>query len=181
MTDAPAFKLGTRRFVGCVMELSKIAPSRNAANDPFARQADKLRETLSSALEVVDQLTGAPAVRSPDRQISQQEVRAILKMRRNRARFFKADLFADPAWDLLLELFAAELGQQRITVTSACHGAAVPATTALRWIGQLESQGLLGRRPDPMDARRQFLMLSHDGLEAMNAYFKTVPPGARLI
>ncbi|HYC94604.1 MAG TPA: MarR family winged helix-turn-helix transcriptional regulator [Sphingomicrobium sp.] len=161
--------------------MSKIAPTRNGAADPFARQADKLREKLSSALDVIDQLAGAPPARAPHQQVSQQEVRAILKMRRNRAKFFKSDLFADPAWDILLELFAAELGQQRVSVTSACLGAAVPATTALRWIGQLESQGLLGRRQDPMDARRQFLMLSQKGLDAMNAYFRTVPPGARLI
>ncbi len=120
-------------------------------------------------------------MRSPDQQVSQQEVRAILKMRRNRARFFKADLFADPAWDILLDLYAAELAQQRVAVTSACHAAAVPATTALRWIGQLEREGLINRRADPMDGRRQFLMLSNEGLEAMNAYFKTVPTGAKLI
>ncbi|MDP9424252.1 MAG: MarR family winged helix-turn-helix transcriptional regulator [Pseudomonadota bacterium] len=163
------------------MEFAKVAPSRVGRNDPFFHQAEKLRESLGSALKVVDQMAGAPSMRSPDQQVSQQEVRAILKMRRNRARFFKADLFADPAWDILLDLYAAELAQQRVAVTSACHAAAVPATTALRWIGQLEREGLINRRADPMDGRRQFLMLSNEGLEAMNAYFKTVPTGAKLI
>lgn len=163
------------------MEFTKIASSPANGNDNFSRQADKLRDTLGNALKVVDQLAGTPAVRTADQQVSQQELRAILKMRRNRARFFRADLFADPAWDILMELYAAELGQQRVTVTSACNGAAVPMTTALRWIGQMEREGLIARRADPMDGRRQFLMLSNKGLDAMNAYFRTVPPGARLI
>ena len=167
--------------MGCIVEFTKIDSPAAVSNDPFSRQADMLREKLGSALKVVDQMAGAPAVRSTDQNVSERDVRAILKMRRNRAQFFSADLFADPAWDILLELYSAALGQQRMTVSNLCHGAAVPATTALRWIGQLESQGLIGRRADPMDGRRHFLMLSDAGLEAMNAYFRTVPPGSRLI
>lgn len=126
-------------------------------------------------------MAGVPVVRAPDQQVSERDVRALIKLRRNRDRFFDAELFADPAWDILLELYAAALGQLRVPVTSLCSGAAVPATTALRWIGQLEERGLITRRPDPTDGRRCFLMLSSDGFEAMNGYFRTVPASSPLI
>lgn len=163
------------------MELTKISPPPAYGSEPISLQAELLREKLGSALRIVDQMAGAPVARAPDQQVSERDVRALLKLRRNRDRFFDADLFADPAWDILLELYAAALGQLRVSVTSLCSGAAVPATTALRWIGHLEEKGLIARRPDPTDARRCFLMLSNEGFEAMNAYFRTVPASSTLI
>ena len=108
-------------------------------------------------------------------------VRDVLKYRRRRAKFFKGDLFADPAWDILLELYAAELGQRRMSVSSLCLGAAVPGTTALRWIKTLERMGLICRANDPMDGRRVFLSLSSEAVSAMDGYFATVPGGAVLV
>jgi DNA-binding MarR family transcriptional regulator len=163
------------------VELTKIAPPPARGNVSISRQTNILREQLGAALRVVDQMEGAPVVRTSDQQIGEADVRALLKLRRNRDRFFADDLFADPAWDILLELYAATLGQLRVSVTSLCHAAAVPATTALRWINQLEDRGLIARRDDPMDGRRHFLMLSNEGLDAMHGYFRTVPAGAPLI
>jgi DNA-binding MarR family transcriptional regulator len=105
----------------------------------------------------------------------------MLKLRRHRDRFFAGELFADPAWDILLELYAAALAQFRVSVSNLCIAAAVPPTTALRWIKQLEEGGIIERRSDPTDGRRQFLMLSDEALHSMNAYFRTVPVGASLI
>jgi DNA-binding MarR family transcriptional regulator len=167
--------------VGCVVELSRIVPLPANGNESLSRQTDILREQLGSAMRVVDQMAGAPEVRTLDQQISEKDVRALLKMRRNRDRFFGADMFADPAWDILLELYASALAQLRMSVTSLCAAAAVPPTTALRWINQLEEKGLIARKADPTDGRRHFLMLSKEGCEAMNAYFRTVPAGAPLI
>lgn len=163
-----------------VVELSKILPPANGGK-PNAHQTELLREQLGSALKIVDQMTGAPIVRLVEEPVSEKEVRTLLRLRRNRDLFFESELFADPAWDMLLELYAAELGQLRMSVGGLCAGAAVPATTALRWISQLEDNGLIARKTDPRDGRRHFLSLSQSGLEAMNAYFRSVPAGASLI
>lgn len=167
--------------MGCVVELTRIAPSLAGGSVSLSRQTDLLREQLGSALRIVDQMAGTPVVRAFEQQVSERDVRALLKLRRNRDRFFGEDIFADPAWDILLELYAAALAQLRMSVTSLCAAAAVPATTALRWINQLEERGLITRRPDPTDGRRHFLMLSKEGFEAMGAYFRTVPAGAPVI
>lgn len=92
--------------------------------------------------------------------------------RRRRTKIFKSeDLFGEPAWDILLDLFIAAKERRRVSVTSACIGSAVPSTTALRWITILEKQELLVREADPADARRVYVKLSARGYAAMLEYF----------
>lgn len=129
---------------------------------------------------MVDQLA-VPEAPASNHNATERSVRTMLQLRRRRDSFFGAELFADPAWDILLELYAAALGQFRVSVTNLCVGAAVPPTTALRWIKQLEDEGLIERRADPMDGRRYFMMLSGKGLNAMNAYFRGVPGSTSII
>ncbi len=157
------------------MELTKIFPPRTDEGESISRQTELLREKLGSALRLVDQMVEAPVVRAGEQPVTEREVRSLLKLRRNRDRFFDADLFADPAWDMLLELYAASLSQIRTSVGGLCIAAAVPQTTVLRWIGHLEEKGMIIRRPDPIDGRRQYLMLSPSALASMTAYFRTVP------
>lgn len=98
-------------------------------------------------------------------------VRKIIRQRQLRARFFDADLFADPAWDILLDLTAARAEHVRVSVTSLCIASGVPPTTALRWIGQMTDSGLLLRVDDETDRRRAFITLSDKSADAMARYF----------
>lgn len=162
------------------MEHSRIYPS-GFGDDRLADRADDLRDRLNSALLIVEQAVSVPASRLPDQPVTEKSIRTMLKLRRRRERFFESELFADPAWDILLELYAAKLAQQKISVGSLCVGAAVPATTALRWISLLERKGLIERKADPMDGRRFHLALSNTGLDSMARYFRTVPKEALFI
>lgn len=101
-------------------------------------------------------------------------VRSVIRARRMRARFFSEELFADPAWDMLLDLLQAEIAQLRVPVSSLCIAAAVPATTALRWIKTMTEQGLFVRRADPHDGRRVFVELAPSASDAMRRYFAEV-------
>ena len=106
-----------------------------------------------------------------------QNLREIIKVRRLRERFFQPDLFADPAWDILLDLEAAKQEGQQVSVSSLCIAAAVPPTTALRWITAMTQSGMLLRRQDPADARRVFIELSPETSAKLDDYFVAV--GAR--
>lgn len=97
-------------------------------------------------------------------------VRAMIRGRRLRDQYFRSELFPDPAWDMLLDLYAARLEGNRVAVSSLCIAAAVPATTALRWIKALTDHGLLVRAADPQDGRRVYIELSADAARAMGAY-----------
>lgn len=107
--------------------------------------------------------TGAP--------ISARDVRRLIRRRRLRDELFPAELFADPAWDMLLDLYAAKLDRSRVSVSSLCIAAAVPATTALRWIKTLSETGIFVREADHQDGRRIFVALSDQATEAMHRYF----------
>ncbi|WP_326525281.1 MarR family winged helix-turn-helix transcriptional regulator [Sphingomonas sp.] len=102
------------------------------------------------------------------------EVRDVIRARRMRAGFFADDLFADPGWDMLLDLFAADLEHRRVSVSSLCIAAAVPGTTALRWIGSMVEAGLFERYADPHDRRRAFITLSAEAQGGMQRYFHAV-------
>lgn len=100
-------------------------------------------------------------------------IRSIIRARRLRDSFFRSELFADPAWDMLLDLMAARVERQRVAVSSLCIAAAVPPTTALRWIKGLCDQGLFVRIADPEDGRRVFIELSGDAAARMEAYLRS--------
>ena len=110
----------------------------------------------------------------PPPEIPPETVRSAIRARRFCARFFDEELFADPAWDMLLDLTQAEIAQVRVPVSSLCIAAAVPATTALRWIKTLTDNGLLVRRADPPDGRRVFVEMATTTSIAMKRYFAEV-------
>ncbi len=101
-------------------------------------------------------------------------VRRIIANRQKRKSFFDPHLFADPAWDMLLDLTAAHGEGQRVSVTSLCIAAGVPATTALRWLTQMVESGVLRRVADPKDRRRVFIELSDSSRMGMAGYFAAI-------
>jgi hypothetical protein len=128
---------------------------------------------IARMLEGLAQTVPAERLRPPAEEGPAAEaarIRAIIRARRARENFFPGELFADPAWDMLLDLMAARIEGKPVSVSSLCIAAAVPATTALRWIRTLTDQGLLVRQPDPNDGRRVFVALSDSAAEAMQAY-----------
>ena len=89
-------------------------------------------------------------------------------IRRRRDRHLPGDLFGEPTWDILLDLYVATRENRPVPTTSACIGANVPPTTALRWLRILEARGLVEREEDNRDGRRTFVRLSARGLAAMD-------------
>lgn len=98
------------------------------------------------------------------------EVRSMIRARRLRDRFLPPELFGEPAWDMLLDLFAARIERVNVAVSSLCIAAAVPPTTALRTIRTLTELGLFARVADPADRRRVFIELTEQAATAMQAY-----------
>lgn len=98
--------------------------------------------------------------------------RQTYRDRRRREEIFRdADLFGEPAWDILLDLFIAAKEGKRISITSACIGAAAPSTTALRWLNILERESLIEREGDAHDMRRSYVRLTAAGYAKMLEYF----------
>lgn len=90
----------------------------------------------------------------------------ILKTRRARRKYFDPELFADPAWDILLDL-RAHHGDGR-TVASLFVAESAPISTGLRHLRRLQRRGLVERWTDPSDARRRLARLSDRGLSLID-------------
>ena len=127
-------------------------------------EAQRLADTLARLAQTADAAADTP--------ISAALVRKLIKLRRDRDRHLPAELFGDPAWDMLLDLAAARLEGIDVPVSSLCLAAAVPTTTALRWVRSLSEAGLFVRRTDPADARRAFITLSDEAHQAMLGWLR---------
>lgn len=97
-------------------------------------------------------------------------VRQMIGDRRRRSKFLPSELFSEPAWDLLLHLYAAHLLQQRVSIDGVTKASGVPATTALRWIRALHGRDLVTRTNDPTDARRVYVGLTYQAAVAISEY-----------
>jgi hypothetical protein len=141
-------------------------------SDEVSRIASTLARLSTGPQPTPQTVQSLPVTDAPD--VSADTVRAVIRARRLRSRFFPEELFADPAWDMLLDLFQAEIAQLRVPVSSLCIAAAVPATTALRWLKGMTEQGLFLRRADPHDGRRVFVELGPEASQALRRYFAEV-------
>lgn len=98
--------------------------------------------------------------------------RKAYALRRKRVNLFgNPDLFGEPAWDILLDLYIAAGEGKNVSVSSACIGSAAPATTGLRWLGVLADEGLIVRENDAEDHRRVLVRLTPPGQAAMDRFF----------
>ncbi len=161
------------------------APERanDVSRDPGAERLRQLSDEVSRIAATLARLSTVPAspqseLRKPVEDdvpdVAVEAVRSVIRARRLRTRYFAEDLFADPAWDMLLDLLQAEIAQLRVPVSSLCIAAAVPATTALRWLKSMTDKGIFVRRADPHDGRRVFVELSNETSLAMRRYFAEV-------
>jgi DNA-binding MarR family transcriptional regulator len=159
--------------------------ANDVSREPSADRLRQLSDEVSRIAATLARLSVAPGTAVAERPekadqggeapaVSIDTVRQVIRARRLRARFFDEELFADPAWDMLLDLLQAEIAQHRVPVSSLCIAAAVPATTALRWIKTMTDAGLFKRRADPHDGRRVFVELSASASETMRRYFAEV-------
>ncbi|WP_181815780.1 hypothetical protein [Alteripontixanthobacter maritimus] len=98
------------------------------------------------------------------------------KERRLRNEVLGKELFCEPAWDMLLDLFVQQEQGRKISITSACIASDSAQTTALRWIEILIAKGLLDKRTDETDCRRSWLTLTEDGLTKMREVLRARAP-----
>ena len=110
----------------------------------------------------------------PSKESLIESVRSIIRRRQRRSDFLDSELFADPSWDILLDLTLAKLEDEAVPVSSACAAAQVPYTTALRYVKQLVDTGLVFRWKDPTDQRRVLLELEDHTFDAMIRYMMAI-------
>ena len=94
----------------------------------------------------------------------------LLNARKKRDSIFGAEMFEDPAWNMMLDLYASTLSGRPVTVSDLCLASGTSATTALRRMTSLVELGLIERVPDPHDRRRVLVRQTERGREAMDRF-----------
>lgn len=150
----PARELDAARLRRIATELAQMSQGLSVDTSPPSHVADHENQPAT--------MSTLPSV---------ETLRTMIRHRRLRDKFFSPELFADPAWDMMLDLLAARLEYQQVSVSSLSIAAAVPATTALRWIAGMTEQGILTREKDPHDGRRFYVGLSETAMSGLSAYF----------
>lgn len=79
-------------------------------------------------------------------------------------------VFAEPCWDILLDLFSSQERGRRVALSSASIAARCPATTGIRHVQRLEKAGLVVREPDAQDGRRSWISLTPKANELLRSH-----------
>lgn len=102
------------------------------------------------------------------------KARAHLRDRQRRSKYLDSDLFGEPAWDMLVDLFVHQAEGKKISISSCQIASGVPPTTALRHLGILEARSLVERQECNLDGRRRYLNLSQTGFDRVFSFFVSV-------
>lgn len=97
-----------------------------------------------------------------------EEARRLYRLRRMRDAQFGAELFGEPAWDLLLDLYIASSQDRLSSPMKARSGAIIPSPAAVPYVPLLREYGLV----EPLDTESPALTMvaiSNEGFERMTA------------
>ncbi|MEM6909753.1 MAG: winged helix DNA-binding protein [Pseudomonadota bacterium] len=145
---------------------SKWAEAGEPERQPSPHQPERRRAPAAQTQLIV------PSDPAQARLVYLEMAREAYTTRRQRTAIFgNVELFGEPAWDILLDLYIAHVENKAVSVSSACIGSASPPTTGLRWLGVLAEHDLVLREHDPEDQRRVLVRLTDRGLDAMDTYF----------
>ncbi len=159
----------TMRLQQLAEEVGRIARALAGYAEPGAAPASVVSDGL------IGYRAGPAPIRPGATQtVRAEDIRSMIRLRRQRERLFAGELFADPAWDMILDLMAAKIERLKVAVSSLCIAAAVPPTTALRWIRTLTDLGIFVRVADPTDGRRVFIELSEAAAAKVLGYLGEV-------
>jgi len=103
-----------------------------------------------------------------------ERVRIIAERRVERYQYLPAEMFGEPAWDMLLDLYLASGDGKSISVSSACIASRAPATTALRWLRRMEQLGLVARVNDDNDRRRVYVTITDAAKRALTDWLLSI-------
>ena len=98
-----------------------------------------------------------------------ETARELLRIRHRRIDVFGKAMFREPAWEILLNLYAEQDGV-RFTIGKLAQKSGTPLTTALRWIDYLEKRRFVRRELNPTDARAFFVELTDAALSALDVF-----------
>lgn len=159
-----------------------MAKSDAVDKHAVAQQIERLRASAFEMLDMADKIAAANnlphssiahltgAEPAPSRTTMLQAALETYRIRRNRDKYFPSAIFGEPAWDILLDLYANEALGRKVTVSNVCVAAAAPMSTGMRWLRMLEDRGFITRQAADNDNRVVFVQLTDLARRRLEAY-----------
>jgi DNA-binding transcriptional ArsR family regulator len=94
----------------------------------------------------------------------------LLQARRFRETVFNPRLFSDPAWDLLLNLYQAQLRNVDLTVDQLVDAVDLSPAVTARWLKALAGEGLTREKRDSRNPGHVVVELTGEGVTAMRRW-----------
>lgn len=116
----------------------------------------------------------AQTIKSGHEEVTSSFAEAIYRDRQRRFKYLPSVPFAEPAWDLLLDLYFRTCRKERVSISDACVASGVPAATALRWIDVLVACDLVVREADAADRRRIWLKPTEQCMSQLKGYLSSL-------
>lgn len=167
MKDAiEAIRLGARDLLVKPIDRDKILRAVQSA-----KMVHEQNRPIVASAEESDTPRPSVAGLSNDATVRRNALTMLRKIRKVRSRYFPEELFSDPCWEMLLDLYDARLSGEEVTVTGLGVTSGVPLSTAMRRMQELQKHGLIERIDDLNDKRRQLVTLTPGGLRAIDDFF----------
>jgi DNA-binding MarR family transcriptional regulator len=117
--------------------------------------------------------SGVDPKETPSNQLSPEALleraQSMLRVRRAREQLFCRSMFGEPAFDLLLCLYARS-GKQETSLTSLARTAGIPNSSAMRWIRYLADKRLVELTNSSLDRRAICVQLTPPGRAVMDEF-----------
>lgn len=114
-----------------------------------------------------------PPRSAPDTSVALANAETLVHRRLLRQQLIGAsELFGDPAWEMLVDLFIHECKGKDLSISSLCVTPTIPMSSALRLAQKLCDAGILRRVADPFDGRRSIIKLEPEVFHRLRAYFE---------
>jgi DNA-binding transcriptional ArsR family regulator len=135
----------------------EVAHLLSSVSETAARRGCSFSEAIRHLTLLARQDAPEPVRRDPH-----EFARRLLRVRAQRNEILATEIMRDPAWDMLLDLYAHEGRTRGMMVSALCAASGVPQTTALRHIYRLAELGLVEITDHPTDQRRTMVRLAAD-------------------
>lgn len=142
----------------------------------------KLAEQLDAAQAILDEMritigrgsfdTSKNSASNRVKAASQIALRASRERQKRTNYVGNHEIFGEPAWDILLDLFIRQTKDEKISLRAANSNA--PASTAVRWLRILEQNGLISLQIDEADDERLVFYLTAAGYDGMLRYLESI-------
>lgn len=134
------------------------------------------RQDVETARHMLERLTelvgGSPTLPSGENAKARHGLACqIVASRRARAALFPNDIFDEPAWDILLQLYCAMGKDEMMTAQAFGRSSLSPRSTVERWVKHLVERDLVEyvSGTGKVDCK---LRLSENGIARLDAYFR---------